>query len=485
MAKESWEERKKNKKEIKELLKSSDNKRWYHKKWRNQAWACIGVFIAIWQMPELVGISIPTKIGTPMIIIAVLIIIGITRNINRKAIKEYLHKKVETERPGCTVEIRVADSYLTNAFQNYPKSAMMIGVNKAFWFQESEPNSLVADLWKTLDKFEIGKEDVQEKIDVALERLKAKEQKEVETGIRKPEDMSIDSNRPQVYVRKTVKVQAGGNVDDEADYVLRDNYKVGTIIGVDLCWTEPKKIVQVPLYEILPGAFASSWEHFKYTVSKVVNWFLLGKEHSLKVKEPERFWKYLKNHRAKEVDEKQNLRKLYMIANSEIIQGKDTSEPMKVNSDKNAPVAENFEKIWEFFEKKEKLTENPPENVLYAPLLLPLIGGGVANEGYTDLEIFSQLIDLYYKHLRRSIRLGEAPAIPQMIINIRNKTAIEIDSKQRTEERKIDIETAFWYLDYKNQVNPPARLYKENCEYNQNAIDNQNDITVSNRNYKI
>lgn len=454
MAKETWQERKKNKKEIKELLQSADNKLWYRKKWRNQAWAYIGVFIAIWQIPGLVGIQWPQHIMLPVFIIVTLIIILVTRNLSRKAIKDYLHKKVETDRPGCTVEIRVADSYLTNAFRNYPKSAMMIGINKAFWFQEAEPGSLVADMWKTLDKMNIKKEDVQKQIDEELQKIKDREEKEIKEGIRNPEDVSIDLSRPMVQVKRTPKSQEG---PDAKDYVLRDNFKIGTIVGVDLCWQDSEKKEIVPLYRLIPDAFASSHRYFKFRISNLVNRILLGKE-VVEIKTEEKpFRQYIKANRIKTIPAKSNLKKFYMIANSEVVQGKDMSEPMKVTSDKNAPVVESFEKIWEFFETDERMTENPPDCNLYAPLLVPLIGAGVANEGYSDLEIFSQLIDLYYKHLRRSIRKGTPPAIPQLIINIRNKTAIEIDSKLRTEERKIDIETAFWYLDYKNQVNPPVR----------------------------
>ena len=133
------------------------------------------------------------------------------------------------------------------------------------------------------------------------------------------------------------------------------------------------------------------------------------------------------------------------------------TEQIKVAPDKEQPVTETFENIWEFFERKEALEKTPPESYLYQPLLLPLIGAGVANEGYTDLEIFSQFIDLYYKHLRASIRMGTPPAIPQLIINIRNKTAIKNNTSSKIEERKIDIETTFWYLEYRNQVNPPVR----------------------------
>ena len=178
-------------------------------------------------------------------------------------------------------------------------------------------------------------------------------------------------------------------------------------------------------------------------------------DYEKKFKCPDSFFRYLKTHRVKITPEKQYTKKLFLIANSEVVQGKDTSEQMKVTSDLKQPVAETFENIWKFFEEDEVLGQNPPRSWLYQPLLVPLIGAGVANEGYTDLEIFSQLVDLYYKHLRKSIKLKEAPAIPQMIINIQNKTAIKNDESDGKKDRKIDLVTAFWYLDYKNQVNLP------------------------------
>lgn len=452
MARQTWEERRKNKREIKELLQGAGNKSWYYKRWRNQAWAYIGVFIALWQIPGLVGIQWPQKIVLPVFVIVTLIIILVTRNFSRKAIKDYLHKKVETVRPGCTVEIRVADSYLTNAFRNYPKAAMMIGINKAFWFQEAEPGSLVADMWKPLKDRGIDKEEVQRMIDEALQKIKEKEAREIAEGTRNPEDVSIDRSRPYVQVKRTPKEEEG---PDAKDYVLRDNFKIGTIVGVDLCWQDQERKEVVPFYKLIPEAFVSSHRYFKFKVSKLMNRILLGKNAEVLTTEEKRFWDYIKAKRIKTIPAKRNLRKFYLIANSEVVQGKDTEEPMKVTSDKHAPVTNNFEKIWEYFETEEKLTEYPPQHCLYSPLLVPLIGAGVANEGYNDLQIFSQLIDLYYKHLRKSIRMGVSPAIPQLIINIRNKTAIEIDPKQQSEDRKIDIETAFWYLDYRNQVSPP------------------------------
>lgn len=142
------------------------------------------------------------------------------------------------------------------------------------------------------------------------------------------------------------------------------------------------------------------------------------------------------------------------------------NEPMKVTYDRNASVVENFSKIWEFFEEQEQLTERPPKHILYSPLLMPLIGAGVANEGYTDMEIFSQIIDLYYEHLRKSIREGKQPAIPNLIINIQNKTAIETKEVQGENNRKIDLKTAFWYLKYRNQVNPVVKKSNDSTKIN-------------------
>lgn len=150
------------------------------------------------------------------------------------------------------------------------------------------------------------------------------------------------------------------------------------------------------------------------------------------------------------------MKKLYLIANSEIVQGADRNEPMKVTYDRNVSVVESFQKIWDFFEADETLTENPPKHRLYSPLLMPLIGAGVANEGYSDLEIFSRIIDLYYANLRRSIRENKQPAIQNLIINIQSKTAIETEKSQNGGSRRIDLVTAFDYLKYRNGVNPIA-----------------------------
>lgn len=287
------------------------------------------------------------------------------------------HLKIETERSGCFIEVRVADSYITNAFVNYPKSAMLIGINKCFWFREAEPNSLVADLWKELEKRGIDRIKVQEQIDETLHSLHEK-------GM-----IHIDETRPKVRVRKSAPYKES----DDKTYgsELRDNYEVGTVIGIDL-----------------RGRDESGKDFFK---------------------------------------------KLYFIANAEIVQGKNLSEQIKVAPDKHKSVVETFENIWTYFEQDEIYTENPPYSRLYSPLLVPLIGAGVANEGYTDLEIFSRFVDLYYKHLRGSVRKGAPPAVPHLIINIRNTTAIA--QKDALKERKIDLKTAEWYIKYRNTVNPP------------------------------
>ena len=77
----------------------------------------------------------------------------------------------------------------------------------------------------------------------------------------------------------------------------------------------------------------------------------------------------------------------------------------------------------------------------------------IANEGYSDIEIFSRIVDLYYERLRASLRKMESPAVSQLIINIRNNTAIKQDDEKNT-NRKIDLNTAFWYIEYRNKVNP-------------------------------
>lgn len=451
------DERREELQEIKNLLQSKENKQWYYKQWSTAIAQGIGIFFTGWGFIQgSLGISVSlSQLLFLSVGVCVLIAAG-THETSRRSIKGYLHKKVETERPGCFVEIRVVDSYLTNAFKNYPKSTMLIGLNKAFWFQEAEPGSLVADMWKDLSDRGVAKEDVQRQIDEALEKLK-----------KAKGDQIIDPNRPHVQVRKQINAPYPSENKDK-DFIIRDNYKIGTIVGVDLKYTDPDKYDICPLYELISKSIASGFRYLEYNITKTISHFLEKKrvgtlpdnwnqQYTIDFPPPDSFTRYMSKHRISIVKGKSYLRKLYFIANAEVVQGMDSTEPVKVDSDKKVSVAETFENIWEFFEQKEPLTENPPKSWLYQPLLIPLIGAGVANEGYTDLEIFSKLVDLYYKHLRKSIRQGTPPAIPRMIINIQNKTAIKNDTSSKTQERKIDIETAFWYLDYKNQVNPPIK----------------------------
>ncbi len=375
---------------------SSGNRNFYFKTWFAKAATVIGVVIAVWQMPDILwGFKIngllEAAFGGDMLLwnsvtlivflVICVITILITRIVSRSEIKNYLHKVVETERPGCRLELRVSDSYLTNAFLNYPKCAMVIGINKAFLFEEAEAKSLIADMWKELKDRGIDKHEVQVKIDEALKILRDKHGDEI-----------LDNNRPQVQVKSTR--------DGESKFVIRDNYKIGTMIGVDLKWIKVKE----------------------------------DKNTGAEIKETK-------------------LKKLYLIANSEIVQGRDVSEPMIVSADRNASVVENYNKIWDYFEEEEKLNEYPPEHKLYAPLLIPLIGGGVANEAYSDIEMFSTIVDLYFEKLRDSIRQNKKPEVGSVIINIRDNTAIKGD-KSTNAGRKIDLETAFWYMDYRSKVRP-------------------------------
>jgi hypothetical protein len=392
-----YKEYRKKSAELNKLIKGSEaNRALYYKSWLSVGLSIIGGFVAVWQLPDTIwgfkiSQAIPSFFGRfiklsdalwnlitfALFISICLIILAVVRIKKRLEFGEYLHKKVEAERPGCSIEIRVADSFLTNAFVNYPKSAMIIGINKTFLFEESEKGSLIDDMCKRFKKMGVDKHEIQTKIDEALENL-----------YKIKGEAIIDETRPNVMVRKSVpegeKVIVGEN-----DCAMRKNYKIGTIVGVDI----------------------------KY-----------------------------------ELNGSPMLKKLYLMANAEVIQGKDSTEPIKVNSDKHASVVESFDKIWDYFEHTD-FTENPPESELYAPLLMPLIGGGVANEGYSDIEIFSRIVDLYYERLRNSLRKMETPAISQLIINIRNNTAIKQDDETNT-NRKIDLNTAFWYIEYRNKVNP-------------------------------
>lgn len=413
--------------EIKLLLSIVDNRRWYLKNCCTKLISYFTSFITAWTLLEAFNINFTTLLekilpGSTIVILvlALLLCVMIASLQGVMELMEYSHIRVEPERAGCSVEIRVADSYLTNAFKNYKGAAMLIGINKAFWFQEAEPGSLIADMWKHLP--EGGEIELQKKIDAELEALWKNDNgtinEEKKAGY-------IDSRRKQVHVKK--KPEKDGKIDS----VLRDNYKIGTIIGIDAYFYEEKR-----------------------------------EEEKKEKKEKEEKKKRKKEKDKNEEKDKKVFKKLYFIANSEVVQGVNMNEPMKVTYDRNASVVENFSKIWEFFEEQEQLTERPPKHILYSPLLLPLIGAGVANEGYTDMEIFSQIIDLYYEHLRKSIREGKHPAIPNLIINIKNKTAIETKEAQRENNRKIDLKTAFWYLQYRNQVNPVVKKSNDSKECN-------------------
>lgn len=458
---------------IKLLLKNSDNRRWYFKNWSVKLFSYFTAFVSVWTVLDAFNINFTDIIenilpGSSLIVIclAALICALITNRQCTKELTNYSQIRVETERAGCSVEIRVADSYLTNAFDNYPHCSMIIGLNKAFWFQEAEPGSLVADMWKRLEEKGVSRENVQRQIDQALQALWTKDGKP---------DMAlkakyIDQSRPKVYVKCTgnrpqhqpcapgCSFSCPIKQDDKEGLAwteCRDNYKIGTVVGIDLHLSESDRQVMQSIWKLLPAAFRSRMKRTSFNITAATNKLLRirppeGKQSS--AVKPLGFFSYLRKNRYKKITGRKMVKKLYLIANSEVVQGFDITEPMKVTFDRNASVVENFPKIWEFFEAEEEKTPMPPKHIVYQPLLMPLIGAGVANEGYSDLEIFSKIVDLYYDHLRKSIRAGKHPVIPNLIINIQSKTAIEISGENNS--RKIDLKTAFDYLKYRNKVNP-------------------------------
>lgn len=384
-------------KQIKLLLKNKDNRIWFIKTFCKKFGVFFTGFITLWTLLEAFNINLTVFFDgiIPGISIKLMLLVGagclvVAIYQSMTELRSYCRIRVETERSGCSVEISVADSYLTNAFVDYPNCAMCIGIAKPFCFQEATPNSLIEDMWKELEKRNISKFQVQEAIDNELKKLWTNPD-----GTVNEEEKAkyIDPKRPKVKVRWE---------GEEGGYAIRDNYKIGTMVGVNLKWKETVKD---------------------------------------------------KNDKTKE-QEVLRSKKLYVIANSEVVEGEDMSEPLKVIYDKKASVVEHFPMIWEYFDHDEVLNENPPKHRLYAPLLIPLIGAGVANEGYSDVEIFSKIVDLYYENLRKSIREGRQPAIPNLIINIRSNTAIEMGKRESLNGRTIDIKNAFWYLQYRNKINP-------------------------------
>ena len=337
-------------KTFKLLLKNKDNLRWWIKNLLLRFFKFFTAFASVWGILgsfhiDFTDIIDKLRDGSSIVILILGTIIcfiwAFCSSINE--LIEYSHLKVETERAGCTVEIRLADSYLTNAFDNYPNSAMIIGLNKAFWFQEAEPKSLVADMWGKLEKKGITKEQVQEKIDEALTGLwtvNGVEDKSLKASY-------IDQSRPKVYVRcNGSRNNLLSNCDgctfdcalDPAKMECRDNYKIGTVVGVDLTWTEPEERTRQALLKLYAGALISEVKKIRYDISRRI-------DKRLGVESPEQeklqsFQEYLKNNRIKVTPENVVTRKLYFLANSEVVHGHVVEEPMKVTFDRNAPVVE-------------------------------------------------------------------------------------------------------------------------------------------------
>ena len=199
--------------EIKLLLSIVDNRKWYLKNCCTKLISYFTSFITAWTLLEAFNINFTTLLekilpGSTIVILVLTLLhcVMIASLQGVMELMEYSHIRVEPERAGCSVEIRVADSYLTNAFKNYKGAAMLIGINKAFWFQEAEPKSLIADMWKHLPAD--GKIELQKKIDAELEALW------------KNADGKEDAAKKAKYIdQRREKVCVKGAKD------LRDNYR--------------------------------------------------------------------------------------------------------------------------------------------------------------------------------------------------------------------------------------------------------------------
>ena len=133
-----------------------------------------------------------------------------------------------------------------------------------------------------------------------------------------------------------------------------------------------------------------------------------------------------------------DIKYFYLVTNSEVAERESNEGKFRVTHDKNDTFLEHYYSIWEYF-------INDP---LKETLVMPLIGTGVAGESYSNLEVFSKIVDLYYEYLRSADKEGKEPPISNLVISIRSNTAIEL----KTGGRHIDLKTAFEYLDFRNAV---------------------------------
>lgn len=99
-----------------------------------------------------------------------------------------------------------------------------------------------------------------------------------------------------------------------------------------------------------------------------------------------------------------------------------------VHYDPDHPVGDVYCEIWNYFRQHTEILSRKK-------LLVPLVGGGVASEKYSDYRLFVKMVDLYFDNLYEDKLAGRPIAVPQLVINIQDK-----NQKSSLKAAKIDKE---------------------------------------------
>lgn len=296
--------------------------------------------------------------------------------------KNDLHQKyIPKGDPRSKLEVRVANGYLENAFENYKDSIMILGINQAFIFEYAKSKSLIgAFLEQYCDsRIESGRK-IQEKIDRELQKLNESEK-----------DFPDD--------KKSLTGQSMILIDKENKEHERPLYKVGTLIHINI---------------------------------------------------------------RDEQEDKDRI--LCLIVNSQVRYNIDAEaeKPVAdwdfaVDRPMNESVLNYYDDIWKYFRGNRTLCNCINED---SPLLIPLIGTGVANEKYGKLLAFSRIVRIYYENLynereiEKETNLG--PSIPYLVININIDYDINVSKKDKKKNvprpDRLNINEAYEYVSYHKKI---------------------------------